>query len=67
MGGEDFSYFAREVPGFFYWLGVANRERGMVAGPHTPDFEMNEKCLVTGVRTMAGLVIDYLAQEGMKQ
>ena len=67
MGGEDFSYFAKEVPGFFYWLGVANRERGITAGNHTPDFDADEKCLATGVKTMAALVIDYLEQEGMKQ
>jgi amidohydrolase len=67
MGGEDFSYFAIEIPGFFYWLGVANRERGITAGPHTPDFDVDEKCLVTGVKTMAAMLVDYLEQEGTKQ
>ncbi len=67
MGGEDFSYFAKEIPGFFYWLGVANRERGITAGPHTPDFDVDETCLVTGVKTMAAMVIDYLEQEAAKQ
>ena len=67
MGGEDFSYFAKEIPGVFYWLGVANRERGITAGNHTPDFDADEKCLATGVKTMAAMVLDYLEQEGTKQ
>ena len=32
MGGEDFAYFANEVPGFFYRLGI-HRE-GTRTGPH---------------------------------
>jgi amidohydrolase len=67
MGGEDFSYFAKEVPGFFYWLGVASRERGITAGNHTPDFDADEQCLATGVKTMAAMIVDYLEQEGTKQ
>ncbi|HZS08481.1 MAG TPA: amidohydrolase [Blastocatellia bacterium] len=63
MGGEDFSYFAKEIPGFFYWLGVANRARGITSGPHTPDFDADEKCIITGVKTMAAMVCDYLEQE----
>ena len=31
MGGEDFSYFANEVPGFFYRLGTLRE--GTVYGP----------------------------------
>ena len=36
MGGEDFSYFANEVPGFFYRLGI-HRE-GTTTGPHHSPF-----------------------------
>ena len=60
MGGEDFSYFAKEVPGFFYWLGVGNRAKGISAGAHTPDFDVDEKAIATGVKTMSAMVLDYL-------
>jgi metal-dependent amidase/aminoacylase/carboxypeptidase family protein len=36
MGGEDFSYFAQVVPGFYFRLGVANEEKGIILRrPHT--------------------------------
>ncbi|MGV3485467.1 MAG: M20 metallopeptidase family protein, partial [Planctomycetaceae bacterium] len=35
MGGEDFSYFANVIPGFYFRLGVANVQRNIVAGVHT--------------------------------
>jgi amidohydrolase len=66
MGGEDFSYFAQKVPGFFFWLGVGNKERGITAGNHTPDFDADEKALAVGVKTMAAMVCDYLDQEAGK-
>ncbi|HYE74708.1 MAG TPA: amidohydrolase, partial [Blastocatellia bacterium] len=35
MGGEDFSYFAREIPGFMFWLGGSNEKSGFTSGNHT--------------------------------
>lgn len=67
MGGEDFSYFADKVPGFFYFLGVGNPKRGITAMIHTPDFDVDEDCLVVGVKTMSALVLDYLEQETSSQ
>ncbi len=62
MGGEDFSYFSEVVPGFYYKLGVANVEQGIVASVHTADFDIDETCLKAGVGSMAALVCDYLDQ-----
>jgi amidohydrolase len=67
MGGEDFSYFAREIPGFMFWLGGANERRGFTSGNHTPTMDVDEECLKTGVKTMAALVWDYLEQESAKR
>ena len=59
-GGEDFSYFQEEVPGFYFFLG------GMTPGnttpfPHlTPDFQINEDGLLLGVKSMTQLALDYL-------
>ncbi len=60
MGGEDFSYFAQIVPGFFFRLGVANEARGITGGVHTPMFDADEECLKTGVAAMAAAVCEFL-------
>jgi amidohydrolase len=59
-GAEDFSEFQKVIPGFFYWLGVANPERGIKAMLHTADFDADEDSLVLGVRAMTALVWDHL-------
>lgn len=59
MGGEDFSYFANEVPGFFYRLGV-HRE-GTKTGPHhSPFFRADDASVAIGMRVMSNLLVDYL-------
>jgi len=59
-GAEDFSYYQREVPGFFFFLG------GMTPGTtesfphHTPDFKIDDSGLLLGVRTLTEMSLDYL-------
>jgi amidohydrolase len=48
MGGEDFSYYTQVIPGFFFSLGVGNIEKGITAGLHTPEFDIDERALVVG-------------------
>ncbi len=60
MGAEDFAYYQRVIPGFFYFLGVGNRARGITAMIHTPEFDVDEESLVVGVRAMSGILLDYL-------
>jgi len=60
MGGEDFSYFAQIVPGFYFRLGVANEEKGIIHGGHTPLFDCDEESIKTGVAAMAAAVCDFL-------
>lgn len=60
MGAEDFSEYQKTVPGMFYWLGTGNRERGLTAGLHTAEYDVDEDCLVTGVKAMTALLWDYL-------
>jgi amidohydrolase len=60
-GAEDFSYFQREVPGVFIMLGITPREQvGKAPANHSPKFFVEESVLVTGVRAMANLAVDYL-------
>lgn len=60
MGAEDFSYYQKVVPGFYYFLGVGNRAKGITAQIHTPDFDLDEDSLVIGVKVMSNVLLDYL-------
>jgi metal-dependent amidase/aminoacylase/carboxypeptidase family protein len=60
MPAEDFSAYQKVVPGFYYFLGVGNRERGITAGWHTADFDVDEESLVVGVKVMSNVLLDYL-------
>jgi amidohydrolase len=60
MFAEDFSYYALKVPGFFYFLGVGNKEKGLVNMLHTPYFNGDEDCIPIGVKLMSHLLLNYL-------
>ena len=66
MGAEDFSYFQRVVPGFFYFLGVGNKAKGITAFNHTPAFDIDESSLVVGVKVMSNVLVDYLDRHAQK-
>ncbi|HYC34780.1 MAG TPA: amidohydrolase [Usitatibacter sp.] len=62
-GSEDFSYFQKEVPGFFYFMGCTppDRDAATAAPNHSPRFYADEKCMKLGIRTLCGLATDWLA------
>jgi amidohydrolase len=60
MGAEDFSYYEEVVPGLMLRLGSGNKSKGIVAESHTPEFDIDEDCLVVGVKLMANLALDFL-------
>ncbi|MGB5402511.1 MAG: amidohydrolase [Robiginitalea sp.] len=61
-GSEDFSYFAQEVPGFYFFVGSATAGTDMktVGDHHTPQFLMDDSSFKTGVKAMCNLVFDYM-------
>ena len=59
-GGEDFSYFQEEVPGFYFFLGGMTQGNTEAYPHHTPDFMIDDDGLLLGVKTMTQLTIDYL-------
>jgi amidohydrolase len=62
---EDFSFFAKEVPGLYVFLGVTPRDQdpAKAAPNHNPKFFVDEKALVVGTRAMASLAVNFLAGE----
>ena len=61
MTGEDFSFYAQEVPCCFYWLGCQ--------APNTPFYPLHNSCfspdeeaMQTGMNVMLTSVLKYLSQ-----
>ena len=61
-GAEDFSFFAQEVPGVYFWLGIREPGTSMeeAAPNHSPFFVIDESALPLGVRAMALATVDLL-------
>ncbi|NKI32436.1 amidohydrolase [Croceivirga thetidis] len=59
-GAEDFSYFQREVPGFFFFLGGMTPGNKESYPHHTPDFLIDDAGMQLGVKAMTELTLDYL-------
>lgn len=60
---EDFSFFQKQVPGVFFFLGVTPKGTAPenIYANHSPRFFADEAALITGVRAMSNLVVDYLS------
>ncbi len=50
MGSEDFSYYLEKVPGCFFIVGSSNREKGITASHHSPDFNIDEDSLLIALQ-----------------
>ncbi|MGJ8737094.1 amidohydrolase [Zobellia laminariae] len=59
-GAEDFSYFQKEVPGFFFFLGGMTPGNTASFPHHTPDFIIDDSGLLLGVKALTEMSIDYL-------
>ncbi len=63
-GAEDFSFFQKEVPGLYFFVGgrPLKQPEGdiILGGHHTPDFYIDESGLIVGVKAMLNLTLDYM-------
>ena len=59
-GAEDFSYFQREIPGFYFFLGGMTPGNTESFPHHTPDFFIDESGLLLGVKALTQISLDYL-------
>ncbi|WP_442792604.1 amidohydrolase [Pseudoalteromonas sp. T1lg10] len=61
-GAEDFSYYALETPGMFFFLGITPADQNAKTAPsnHSPHFYIDEQGLPLGVKALTNLVFDYL-------
>ena len=60
-GAEDFSYYQREAPGLFIFLGGMPKgaDPAQVASHHTPDLYLDEGGFVLGMKILSHLTLDY--------
>ena len=61
-GAEDFSFYAQQVPGLFFFLGV--NAPGVEDSPtnHSPYFYVDDSALTNGVKAFVNLVEDFSSQ-----
>ena len=61
-GAEDFSFFQEKVPGMYFFIGGAKKDTdpSKAAPHHTPDFYVDDSAMITGLKSMTTLALDYL-------
>jgi len=61
-GSEDFSEYQKKVPGLFFLVGAMPPEQDPTKVPahHTPDFMIDERGMLTGLRAMLNVTMDYM-------
>lgn len=59
-GAEDFSFFQKEVPGLYFFLGGKAPGETEAFPHHTPDFYIDESGMLLGVKTFIQMSLDYL-------
>lgn len=59
-GAEDFSFYQKEVPGMFFFVGIASDDPAKVHPNHSPLFYADERGLPIGVTAMTALALDFL-------
>ena len=67
-GAEDFAYYQEKIPGFFFFVGACppDIELAKAASHHTPEFMMDEKSIVTGMKALVNITFDYLSKAPKK-
>jgi amidohydrolase len=61
-GGEDFAYYQKKIPGFFFFVGACPPDVDPAKAPahHTPDFMMDEKAMLVGLKAMLAITLNYM-------
>ena len=62
LTSEDFSFFAKEVSGLFFFIGgcAKGNDVNLAAPHHTAEFIIDDSSLKPGMTVFCNLVFDYL-------
>ena len=63
MGSEDFSYYLEKVPGTLVFLGVENKEKGVIYPQHHPRYNIDEDILPLGTALHVSVAMEYLREQ----
>jgi len=61
MGAEDMAFMQEKAPGCYFFVGSADRARGLDYGHHHPKFDFDEDALINGAALMAAATADILS------
>lgn len=63
-GGEDFAFYAKEVPSLFFFVGgTPVGQNALEAAPHhTPDFYVDDAAMLTGMKALLNCTLGYMYQ-----
>lgn len=66
-GAEDFAFFQKKVPGLFFFVGAMppDQDPTKVPAHHTPDFMIDERGMLTGLKAMLNVTLDYMNMPNM--
>lgn len=60
-GAEDFSFYQKKIPGFFFFVGVTPKSELKTADAnHSPRFFVDESALQSGLKAMLQVALDFL-------
>ncbi len=60
MTAEDFAFYSLKYPAVLYRLGIKNEDKFSNSQLHTPEFDIDEDALLTGMGSMAYIACSYL-------
>jgi len=64
MGAEDFSYYANEIPGCFFFVGSSPLDRKPMSVPHhCSHFDIDERALLVGSSIFVQLIEDLMEMD----
>ena len=63
---DDFSYYARQAPSVYYWVGITPPGQDLRTAPdnHSDQFYVDENGIVVGLKSMLHVTVDYLQRAG---
>jgi amidohydrolase len=66
-GAEDFAFFQQKVPGLFFFVGamMPDQDPRIVPSHHTPDFMIDERGMLTGLKAMLNVTLDYMSMSSV--
>ncbi|MBQ6505351.1 MAG: amidohydrolase [Flexilinea sp.] len=60
MSSEDFSWYLREMPGVFTYIGSSNPEKGITGTNHQSTYDVDEDVLKRGTALAVQFALDFL-------